>query len=212
VLAVSFRAFISWISACAIGEALGLAFSGVIASVVGVIFAPASGEPSPWLLRGLMIFAGFFEGSCVGAAQAALLRQRFPELSAAKFTVMTGAGMAVGWAVGSFVAGGSEDFASPNPGTMIVFALAAGVGLGAILGTAQASLLRHHTAAAPRWIVANVVGWALAMVVCYFGTSQMPDAGYGPGGVGILLVTGAAMGAVVGVVTGLSTPRRESRS
>jgi hypothetical protein len=40
----------------------------------------------------------------------------------------------------------------------------------------------------------------------------MPDAGYGPGGVGILLVTGAAMGAVVGVVTGLSTPRRESRS
>jgi hypothetical protein len=204
---MSSRAFISWISACAIGEALGLAFSGVIASVVGVIFAPASGDPSPWLLRGLMIFAGFFEGACVGAAQAALLRARFPELSAPWFTVMTGVGMAVGWAVGSFVAGGSEDFASPNTGTMILFALASGVGLGAILGTAQATLLRHHTDAAPRWIVANVVGWALAMVVSFFGTNALPSGGYGPGAIGVLLITGASMGAIVGVTTALSQPR-----
>jgi len=202
------RSFIQWISACALGEAVGLTFSGLVAAVVGSIFAPEFGEPSPWLLRGLMVFAGFFEGACVGGAQAAILRQRFPELSAPKFTVATGVGMALGWALGSFVAGGSDDFLSPNLGTMLVFALASGVGLGAILGTAQAMLLRHHTRAARRWIVANVIGWALAMVISYFGTNAMPGGAYGPGALGVLLVTGAAMGMVVGVATALMAPSR----
>ncbi len=204
------RIFISWIGACAVGEAMGLAFSGVVAGLVGAIFAPAAGEPSPWMIRGLMVFAGFVEGACVGGAQVALLRRRFPELSAWGFTAVTGLGMAAGWAVGSVVAGGSEDFSSPNSGTMIVYALASGVGLGAILGTAQALLLRRHSEVARRWITANVIGWALAMLVSYFGTNAMPAGAYGPGALGVLLITGGLMGAVVGVSTGLLAPRRHA--
>ncbi len=202
------RVLISWVGACALGEALGLTFSGAIAGVVGAIFAPATGDPSPWMIRGLMILAGFLEGACVGGAQVALLRRRFEGLSPWRFTVATGFGMAAGWAIGSVVAGGSEDFVSPNAGTMVVFALASGVGLGAILGTVQALVLRRHTRAARRWITANVVGWSLAMVVSFFGTTAMPGGAYGPGALGVLLLTGAVMGAIVGLATGLLAPPR----
>jgi hypothetical protein len=205
---VPFRVLISWVGACALGEALGLTFSGVIAGIVGAVFAPAVGDPSPWMIRGLMILAGFLEGACVGGAQVALLRRRFPELSAWGFTAATGFGMAAGWAIGSVVAGGSEDFVSPNAGTMIVFALASGIGLGAILGTVQALLLRRHTEASRRWIAANVLGWSVAMVVSYLGTNAMPGGAYGAGALGVLLITGGVMGAIVGLATGLLAPRR----
>jgi hypothetical protein len=198
--------FMRWVAACAVGEALGLSLSGVVAAVVGAVFAPDVGDPAPWMLRALMVLAGFIEGACVGAAQSALLRQRFPDLSAVNFTLVTGVGMAAGWGLGSALAGGAEDFASPNLGTMVVFALGSGVGLGAILGTAQALLLRRHTASAHRWIAANAVGWGFAMLLSYFGTNAMPEGVYGAGALGVLLVTGAGMGVIVGMATGLISP------
>lgn len=194
------KTFIRWVGACAVGEALGLTLSGLIAALVGVVVSPDIGSPDPLFLRAAMIAAGFVEGACVGAAQVSVLRGLWGSVSAPKFIVMSGAGMALGWALGSYLISGTESFNNPDLGTMLFAALVSGLGLGVVLGALQTWAL-GRVAVARRWAGANAVGWSLAMVVSFFGTNAMPAGAYGPGALGVLLVTGAAMGAVVGVST-----------
>ncbi|MBW2462849.1 MAG: hypothetical protein JRH11_14450 [Deltaproteobacteria bacterium] len=194
------KTFIRWVGACAAGEALGLSLSGVIAALVGVLASPEIGSPDPLLLRGAMVAAGFVEGACIGAAQVSILRHLFGDVSVPKFILMSGAGMALGWALGSYLISGTESFNNPDLGTMLFAALVSGLGLGVVLGAMQTWAL-GRVAGARRWVAGNAVGWSLAMMISFFGTNAMPAGAYGPGALGVLLVTGAAMGAVVGVST-----------
>jgi hypothetical protein len=78
--------------------------------------------------------------------------------------------------------------------------------MGALLGAAQAWALRGAAARPGRWVGANAVAWAPAMAVVFLGATA-PDAGWPLQAVlGIALLTGAAAGATLGLVTGRFLP------
>ena len=78
--------------------------------------------------------------------------------------------------------------------------------MGALLGAAQAWSLRGAVPHPWRWVAANAAAWAPAMAVIFLGAST-PGADWPLSAVvGIALVTGAAAGAVLGVVTGWFLP------
>lgn len=77
--------------------------------------------------------------------------------------------------------------------------------MGAVLGAAQALVLRPHVRHPGRWVCANAVGWAPAMSVIVLGTR--PDTDWSvPAVVGAGAVTGLTAGAVRGLVTGWFIP------
>ena len=73
---------------------------------------------------------------------------------------------------------------------------------GVLLGAAQWSIMRRHVTFASRWIGANAIGWALAIVSIFIGAA-LPDLTTSiVFSVGTGLASGLAGGAVVGAITG----------
>lgn len=87
---------------------------------------------------------------------------------------------------------------------MSIYALAMGLITGVVFGLFQWFELKNHVKAAWRWIGANAVGWALAMVVIFWGATA-PDAN--TPAIAIIAI-GALVGIlarlIVGAVTGIS--------
>lgn len=88
--------------------------------------------------------------------------------------------------------------------------------MGAVLGAAQATVLRPHVRRPWRWVGANMAAWAPTMAVIFLGASA-PSADWSvPTVVALGTVTGLVAGAVLGLVSGwflptLDAPARLSR-
>ena len=133
-------------------------------------------------------------------SRAAWLARRFPGLSRFGWAVTTVLIAGLGWALASAPAvladpGGTE------PSTVFMLVMAAGLGLamGALLGTGQALVLRHHVRHPWRWIGISAAAWTPTMVVIFTGAT-VPDASWRAAAV---ILTGALTGIVAGFVLGL---------
>jgi hypothetical protein len=81
-----------------------------------------------------------------------------------------------------------------------------GIGMGAVLGAAQAWVMRRQVPHPWRWVTANMVAWALAMPIIFVG-GNLPGADWSLSAVAALgMVTGLMAGAALGLVTGLLLP------
>ena len=96
----------------------------------------------------------------------------------------------------------------PEP-TALVFiggAVALGIGMGAVLGAAQAWVLHRQVPHPWRWVTANMVAWAVAMPII-FGGANLPGADWPLLAVAASgTVTGLVAGAALGLVSGLLLP------
>jgi hypothetical protein len=108
------------------------------------------------------------------------------------------------WAAGSIPAAlPAQDGASaaaPALGLVLLGALAIGLGTGALLGAAQALVLRGRVRHPWRWCAASTLAWPLPMAVIFAGAGT-PDAGWPTWQV---LPLAAATGAVAGALLGLA--------
>jgi MFS family permease len=191
-----------WISACAIGESIGLTTSGIVAALVVPLVVDESAEPSPVILRAIMIGAGALEGAALGMAQQAVLGRWLESFSRRAWVLATSLGMAAGWALGTVLTSGDTP-EQPNVGTMILYAVLMGAALGSVMGIASALVLRETSARLGPFVASSAVAWACAMVVSYFGANALPAGDYGPLALVFGLVTGAGMGGLVGLGTGV---------
>lgn len=203
-----------WIAACIAGEAAGI---GVAAGVFAGLDA-AVGEPRTGLARALvwlaLVAAGAVEGSALGGLQWAVLRRQLPTLPARRWVGATVALAAFAWGIGmlpSTLAGptSTTESAGPQlPGWLgVVLMVVGGLGAGAAIGAVQAWAARGYATGRTGWIVANAVGWALALT-WIFTLAGLPDADWPAWAIALDGITaGVLSGATVGLVTGAWLPR-----
>jgi hypothetical protein len=168
---------------------------------------PASG-PRVAAALSLVVAGGLVEGLALGLLQAAGLRRWLPRLRRGRWVAVTVAVAGLGWAGASApaVLGGPDGGTAPPWPLAVGGAALLGAAMGALLGWAQALVLRPHVRFPWRWTGANALAWAPAMVVIFLGASA-PAAGWPvPAVVALGAGTGVAAGAVLGLVSGWFLP------
>jgi hypothetical protein len=134
-----------------------------------------------------------------------------PEVPLRRWWRATIAGALVGWGLGSlpslFLAGQG---AGPEPPRTLVLlgAAALGIAAGPILGAFQARVLKGIGVSARRWVVANALGWMLAMPLVFAAADRawtaLPTIARGAVFLGLA-------GALAGVSTGLALTMAQGR-
>jgi hypothetical protein len=205
-----------WTALCAAAETVGMtAAAGAAKAAQAVVGAtPAGGETALGL--SIVVAGGLVEGVALGAAQATGLRRLVPALDGGRWVLVTVAVAGLGWAAVSAPAalGGADDAGAGAPPLPLLLAGAAalGIGMGAVLGGAQALVLRGRVPRPGRWVAANAVAWAPAMSVIFLGATT-PDSDWSVASVlGLGALTGAVAGTVLGLVTGRFLPSVTGRA
>jgi hypothetical protein len=208
--------FTRWIEACAAGELLGIA-SAALWWVTCDRFDPA---PVGLTAQILMLVAkggsGLIQGIVLGYLQGWALRRPYPALVAGRWTVATTVIAVAGWTLAGWLSiFGLENGPEAPVLNLLQTALTAaafGVATGLLFGSAQALVLRGVAHRAHWWILANAIGWGLALP-CIYVASSVGSAQ--PGSLEIAfrgLVGGVASGILLGIVTGLSFKLMPSRN
>jgi hypothetical protein len=202
------RLYRRWITACTLGELIGIGVAG--ATAVGL--QRAFGDPRSWAgrlgLLAVMGAVGAIEGAALAGFQWRVLRERLPRLRAAEWMTPTVAVAVAGWVLGMagpIFTAGEGDAPSPEPGLPFVLLIAAaiGAGAGACFGAAQWWVLRRHAEAALRWVPIHAAGWAAAMAAIFLGAS-LPSARWPMAAVILSGAAGGVLGGfLLGVITGL---------
>lgn len=206
--------WLRWIAANAFAELFGLGLTFVV--VVLVI----SHLPNQQAVEGILlsffiaVLSGMIEATLVGLAQWRVLSPCFPAVTRRAWWLATLAGAEVAYVLGylpstlmSLGEAASESPAVPTvePAQWIVLLLAAGLGAvgGAVLSFAQWLVLRRKVARAGWWIPANMLAWLAGMPILFWGIDAAQKGQPLLDSVllmaGVLLLTGAVVGAVHGV-------------
>lgn len=207
--------FTRWIEACAAGELLGIA-SAALWWVTCERFDPA---PIGLTAQILMLVAksgsGLIQGLVLGYLQGWALQRPYPTISAGRWTAATVVVAVAGWGIAAWasVFGFEHGPDAPVLNLMQTALTAAvfGIVTGLVFGSAQALVLRGVARRAHWWIVANMLGWGLALPCIYIASSVGSAQ---PGSLEIAfrgLVGGVASGVVLGTLTGLSFKLMPSR-
>ena len=197
-----------WAVLCALAEAVGIGTAAGAARLTQDLADRPGAVGTAWFALLLIVGAGLVEGAALGAAQTWLLGSWLPALRRWRYLLVTVLVAGVGWAAASARATLTADDRGTSPPVSLVLLGAAGLGLamGALLGAAQAAVLRGAVPRPWRWVVANAVAWPPAMVLIFVGaTSARADWAWG----WVVLLgagTGATAGAVLGLVTGWHLP------
>lgn len=191
-----------WVGAMLVAEAVG--FSAAMGLGRGV-YTLVGGEP-PGLAgvvftAGLSALAGAVEGACLGAGQWLVLRRVFGGVRPAAWIGATALGGALAWALG-MTAGMNGPDEWPGPIVVVGALIASGLALGAVLGGAQAWVLRGRRGAAGRWLLANAVGWMLGLLFAYGGAAVTRDGDPAAFTIAVLAASGAAMALIPALSTG----------
>ena len=190
-----------WIIACSIGEAVGIA---LVATVYAALDRGLLASAWVWIL-----LAGTWEGLWLGGAQALVLR-RFA-IQPARWIGFTVLGAVLGYGLSLLGGAGQQgEAAASEPGTLLMLAL--GAGLGIIMGTLMGALqwLAARGQLVPGyWVAANAAGWAPAMAIIIWAAGAVPEETSLP----VIALAGAAAGTAAGCLVGGATapvlPRRE---
>jgi hypothetical protein len=194
-----------WAAACGIGELIGVTFVAGVAVALNRAF----GEPeSLWaslLVLPVMVAAGAVEGLSLGYFQWRVLRARFPDLAARQWVGVTCIAAAGGWLLGMLPPAVLEAGSTiPEPAISDTFFLVMllGLGVGILFGAVQAWVLRRHAARAGRWIVANALGWSVAMPWVFLAATLPDEATPLPAIIALAAASGLAAGLSLGAITG----------
>jgi len=152
----------------------------------------------------IIVLGGLVEGAALGALQGWWLARRFPGVSRMSWLVVTIVVAGLGWAAASLPGLGASSTGGEPPLALVVLgALALGAVMGALLGTAQALVLRTHVRHPWRWVSISALAWAPAMAIIFTG-AMLPDASWPTPAVVVLgSATGIVAGAVLGGVSAL---------
>jgi len=209
-----------WVAANAVGEMLGL---GTTLAAIALASSRLEGLPGAGyalLMLLLAVASGGLEATLVGLAQWWAMHPWFPTITRRAWWVATVAGALVAYLLGylpSTLMSLGED-ASQAPAVelppWLVLLLAAGLGLvaGAVLSFAQWLVLRKHAARAGWWVPAHMLAWLIGMPIIFWGI-DLAQAGRPLAQTvgllaGCLLLTGAVVGAIHGMVLVVLVSRR----
>ena len=176
----------------------------MIAESIGMTAASTAarlgeGLAAPTILS-LVVAGGLIEGIALGLLQGRWLARRYRGLSAGAWTLTTVVIAGLGWALASAPAALGGDDGGTAPPLLFVLGMAGGLGLvmGALMGAAQAFVLRGRVRHPWRWVGISAAAWTPTMVIIFAGAT-LPDASWATLPV---IVLGAATGALAGAALG----------
>ncbi|HYP04073.1 MAG TPA: hypothetical protein VER57_05935, partial [Cyanobium sp.] len=178
-----------------------------------LVSEPGTGRGSALALL-LVVGGGLVEGIALGGLQAAGLGRMLPGLNRLRWLLVTVAVAGVGWAAASAPATLSGDDGGAAPPLLLILGgtLLLGAAMGAVLGSAQATVLRPHVRHPWRWTGASAAAWAPAMAVIFLGAGA-PETDWSlPTVVALGTLTGLAAGTVLGLVSGWFLPSLDGPS
>lgn len=198
-----------WTLANAIAEGVGLSATLLAGILLFSQLEPALGIAGSVVLG--IITGACIEGGIVGAAQWFVLREPLAALRWQQWIVATAIGAGIAWGAGMIPMslgslGGEDGEAASEPGPLVIYGLAALLGLvaGPILAAAQWWVLRHFVPRAAWWILAHACAWAVGMVIVFLGMSYVPESGITAGAVVIIVAFITFAGAAVGAIHGFA--------
>lgn len=197
-----------WTALCAIAEAIGMTAAATAAKVSQAMVGEPATSRQVAVSLSLVVTGGLVEGVALGGLQAVGLGRALPGLGRRRWLLVTAAVAGLGWAAASAPAALSGVGDGSAPPLLLVLAGASLLGglLGALLGAAQASVLRGHVRHPWRWIGTSAAAWAPAMAVIFLGATAPGADWSGPTVAALGAVTGLAAGAVLGLVSGSLMP------
>ena len=205
----------TWVVACAAAEAIGMTAAAGAARWATALTDHGVTHATAWGLL-VIVLGGLVEGTALGWLQAWALGGLLDRTGRRQWALVTVLVAGLGWAAASLPAvlagdvanDGASDGAGGQPPLLLVLLGAAALGgaMGALLGAAQASTLRHRVRHPWRWVLGSTAGWTLAMPVIFLGATAVP-AGWPwwlvlPVGAVTGLVAGSALGLVSGSFLG----------
>lgn len=156
-----------WLGAIFVGEVIGLGSATVFVRGTELV-GPISGAGEVLLSVAASALAGALAGVCLGVTQWLVLRRYFDDLSERAWVAASALGGALTSILGMLAAAqGPYDVSSLWAVASAVIVV--GIAVGAIIGGAQAWVLRRHSQVATRWFAANTAGWAIGSLVAYGG-------------------------------------------
>lgn len=201
-----------WVAANALGELLGLGLTFVVV----ILALSRIGDPQTvgmiWLAFFIAVFAGAIEATLVGSAQWWAFSPWIPAITWRTWWLATLTGAIIAYVLGylpsTLMSLGEQttQAAVAEPPQSIQYLLAAGMGgaAGAVLSFAQWLALRRRVPHAGWWLPANMLAWMVGMPVIFWGIDLIQK---GQSTwlsllfmVGVLLMTGAVVGAIHGAV------------
>ena len=192
-----------WVVACAAAETIGMTAAAGAARSATALTDHGIPHATAWGLL-VIVLGGLVEGTALGWLQAQALGTMLGRRGRRQWAVATVLVAGLGWAAASLPAVLAGDEAGGQPPFLAVLLGAAALGgvMGALLGAAQASALRHRVRHPWRWIAGSTAGWTVAMPVIFLGATTVP-AGW-PWWLVVLAgaVTGVVAGLALGVVSG----------
>ena len=198
----------NWVIANGWAECAGLGTTFSLGRLIAPFLENRSGAAT--VLGGalLAVLLGIIlEGVVVGVAQERVLRQRLVELKPRSWVTATAAGAGLAWLAGmvpstilALSSGESPETQPAEPGAMVQYALAMGLGFvtGPILGVAQWTVLRGGVEHPGRWLWANALAWAAGMPIIFAGMDLVPWSG----SIAWVIVSIYAVCGVAGLVVG----------
>lgn len=205
------RLWVRWVGANALGEMLGLGATFAALGAGMTYLGSIKGFGGIILSYALAIVTGIIEASLVGWAQWQAVRPWLPQLKFWSWWRATLIGALIAYILGylpSTIMGLQEEstqITGVEPDQWVVLLLAAGLGLvgGLVLSFFQWRELRQHLPSAWVWLPANMLAWMLGMPLIFLGIDMMfhiqGAALQGVYMAGVLLLTGAIVGAVHGM-------------
>ncbi len=197
-----------WVALCATAEAIGMTAAAAAAKAAQRVAGDDASARAVLAGLAFVVAGGLVEGVALGTLQASGLRRMLPALNARRWVLVTVVVAGLGWAAASAPAAlsGSGDGSQPPVLLMTAGALGLGAAMGALLGAAQATVLRGEVRHPWRWVGASAAAWPMAMAVIFLGAST-PAADWPVLVVaGLGTVTGLFAGAVLGLVSGWFLP------
>jgi MFS family permease len=202
-----------WVSLCAVAETVGMTAAALAAKVAQAVTGDDPSGSAAIVALSVVVAGGLVEGTALGLAQSAGFSDWLPGRRRIHWLLVTLAVAGLGWAAASLPSVFARNGGAEPPLLLVLAgAVALGVAMGAVLGTAQALVLRGLVPHPWRWVSANALGWAVAMPVI-FGGATMPSADWSVLSVVALgALTGALAGAVLGLVSGWFLPSLTGQS
>ncbi len=218
--------WLRWTAVCGIGEFVGIAAAAVIALCTNRFI----GEPTT-LLTIITIylaatFSGIIEGGITGYLQATVLSKALG-VNMKRWVLLTVAIAVMGWIIGTTpsIINTNQSFSSTQTATatalidlsfwsILLYAAGLGIVTGALFGLFQTVELRRHVVNSWQWIVANALGWTLAMVIIFIAATTPTILTPLPVVILYGAVAGLLAGLAVGAVTGIplvNFQRRKTR-
>lgn len=208
---------LQWIALCAAAEFVGIGLAAAWYGGTMWLFGepPALGARiGVWLLA---VLAAVPEGLVLGGLQAWGLKRYLPDLSARRFvgaTVLVGL---IGWGIGAFIpmflffepqTADASSVTEPGLAATALFATVFGAIAGALFGGFQALALPASVRRRGPWVLANTVGWAVALPLIYVAAqwgADLPTSWAVKWG--LWAGSGLAAGACIGIATAWAIPK-----